>query len=241
MPVSLQPRHSIRRRAAQPVRCLLPLIRSRAWASATSVTEAEPLGDGRPVQTEPKLENTHMVLITAGVTVGVGAARLVSLLTWRWRRTRLGAARAMPPIPQKVARAAPPLPQARHPLVLPGTFDSPGPRPARGLHRAGGSGLTRAGGWTRLRAPDRGHRRPQTPPLRACFGLAVCARARARLVWRCRRRLDAARARSPAPRGAGRSAAASSTARDRAPYCTHVYLHGVAAEEIAEIPAPLLP
>jgi hypothetical protein len=44
--------------------------------------------------------------------VGIGAAGLVGLLTWRWRRTRLGAARAMPPLPTKMA-ATQPLPEPR--------------------------------------------------------------------------------------------------------------------------------
>jgi len=49
----------------------------------------------------------------AAVIVGAGAAGLVGLLVWRLRRTRMGAARTMPPLPSNVARAAQPLPQAR--------------------------------------------------------------------------------------------------------------------------------
>jgi hypothetical protein len=64
-------------------------------------------------------ELLHVFLIVAGVVVGVGAAGLVGLLTWRWRRTQADAARAMPPLPSKVARAAQPLPQARPARVLP--------------------------------------------------------------------------------------------------------------------------
>jgi hypothetical protein len=64
-------------------------------------------------------ELLHVFLIVAGVVVGVGAASLVGLLTWRWRRTQADAARAMPPLPSKVARAAQPLPKARPARVLP--------------------------------------------------------------------------------------------------------------------------
>jgi len=56
-------------------------------------------------------ELLRVLLITAGVIVGVGAASLVGLIAWRWR-SRKDAARAMPPR-TLVARAAPPLPQAR--------------------------------------------------------------------------------------------------------------------------------
>ena len=41
-------------------------------------------------------ELVHVLLIVAGVIVGVGAARLVGLLAWQLRRTRVDAARAMP-------------------------------------------------------------------------------------------------------------------------------------------------
>ena len=61
-------------------------------------------------------ELLHALIIMTAVIVGVGAAGLVGLLTWRWRRTRLAAARAMPPLPSKLARAAQPLPQARRAL-----------------------------------------------------------------------------------------------------------------------------
>ena len=55
-----------------------------------------------------------------------------------------------------------------------------------------------------------------------------------------RRRLDAARARSPAPRGAGRPAVPSVPA---AGHCSEipVHLHGVSAEDIAAIPARQIP
>jgi hypothetical protein len=70
-------------------------------------------------------ELVQMVLIAAAVIVGVGAAGLVGLLTWRWRRTLTDAARAMPPDPgavsplHGVARAAPPLPEPRPALGRP--------------------------------------------------------------------------------------------------------------------------
>jgi hypothetical protein len=63
-------------------------------------------------------ELVHVLLIVAGVIVGAGAARLVGLLAWQLRRTRVDAARAMPPR-TLVARAAPPLPQARRAAELP--------------------------------------------------------------------------------------------------------------------------
>ena len=53
-------------------------------------------------------ELLRVLLIAAGVIVGVGAASLVGLIAWRWR-SRKDAARAMPPR-TLVARAAPPLP-----------------------------------------------------------------------------------------------------------------------------------
>ena len=62
-------------------------------------------------------ELLHVLLIAAGVIVGVGAASLVGLIAWRWR-SRKDAARAMPPR-TLVARAAPPLPQARRAAELP--------------------------------------------------------------------------------------------------------------------------
>jgi hypothetical protein len=58
-------------------------------------------------------ELVHVLLIVAGVIVGVGAAGLVGLLAWRWHRTQADAARAMPPLPPRVARAAQPLPEPR--------------------------------------------------------------------------------------------------------------------------------
>lgn len=66
----------------------------------------------------------------AGVIVGVGAAGLVGLLAWQLRRTRIDAARAMPPR-TLVARAAPPLPQARRAGELPA---APQGEPPGGLH-----------------------------------------------------------------------------------------------------------
>jgi hypothetical protein len=44
------------------------------------------------------------------------------LLTWRWRRTQADAARAMPPLPTKMARAAQPLPKAWPVHALPAEF-----------------------------------------------------------------------------------------------------------------------
>ena len=65
-------------------------------------------------------ELLQMVLTTAAVIVGIGAAGVVGLLTWRWRRHRhTDAARATLPNPgavtplHGVARAAPPLPKPR--------------------------------------------------------------------------------------------------------------------------------
>ena len=57
-------------------------------------------------------ELVQVLLIVAGVIVGVGAAGLAGLPAWQLRRTRVDAARAMPPR-TLVARAAPPLLQAR--------------------------------------------------------------------------------------------------------------------------------
>ncbi len=57
----------------------------------------------------------HLVLIVAGVIVGVGATVLAALLVWRWRNWKASAARAMPPIHQKMARAASPLPEGTAP------------------------------------------------------------------------------------------------------------------------------
>jgi hypothetical protein len=64
-------------------------------------------------------ELLHVLLIAAGVIVGVGAASLVGLLAWRWRRWHPDAARAMPPLPRKMARVAQPLPKAQLAHVLP--------------------------------------------------------------------------------------------------------------------------
>jgi hypothetical protein len=75
-------------------------------------------------------ELVHVLLIVAGVIVGVGAAGLAGLLAWQLRRTRVDAARAMPPR-TLVARAAPPLPQARRAGELPA---APQHEPPGGLH-----------------------------------------------------------------------------------------------------------
>ncbi len=74
-------------------------------------------------------ELLRVLLIAAGVIVGVGAASLVGLIAWRWR-SRKDAARAMPPR-TLVARAAPPLPQARRTAELPA---APQREPPGGLH-----------------------------------------------------------------------------------------------------------
>jgi hypothetical protein len=70
-----------------------------------------------PVVLDAAAELLRVLLIAAGVIVGVGAASLVGLIAWRWR-SRKDAARAMPPR-TLVARAAPPLPQARRTAELP--------------------------------------------------------------------------------------------------------------------------
>jgi hypothetical protein len=64
-------------------------------------------------------ELLNIVLIAAAVIGGLGAAGLVALLAWQWRRTLAGAARATPPLPAKVVRAALPLPKAQRPRELP--------------------------------------------------------------------------------------------------------------------------
>jgi hypothetical protein len=74
-------------------------------------------------------ELLRVLLIAAGVIVGVGAASLVGLIAWRWR-SRKAAARAMPPRPL-VARAAPPLLQARRAGEPPA---APQREPPGGLH-----------------------------------------------------------------------------------------------------------
>jgi hypothetical protein len=61
----------------------------------------------------------RLVPIVMGVIVGVGATALAALLARRWRDRKTSAARAMPPIRQKMVRAASPLPQARRPDALP--------------------------------------------------------------------------------------------------------------------------
>jgi hypothetical protein len=76
-------------------------------------------------------ELVHVLLIVAGVIVGAGAAGLAGLLAWQLRRTRVDAARAMPPLPSKMVRAARPLPQARRAGELPA---APQREPPGGLH-----------------------------------------------------------------------------------------------------------
>jgi hypothetical protein len=78
-----------------------------------------------PVVLGAAAELLHVLLIVAGVVVGAGAACLVGLLAWRWRRTRLTAARAehalqgaMHPLP-RVTRAAQPLPKPRPAIEQP--------------------------------------------------------------------------------------------------------------------------
>jgi hypothetical protein len=72
----------------------------------------------------------HVLLIVAGVIVDVGAAGLAGLLAWQLRRTRVDAARAMPPR-TLVVRAARPLPQARRAGGLPAASQR---EPPGGLH-----------------------------------------------------------------------------------------------------------
>jgi hypothetical protein len=57
------------------------------------------------------IEVVQVVLIAAVVIVGVDAAGLVGLLTWRWRRSQADAARNRPPLAPKLVRAAQPLPE----------------------------------------------------------------------------------------------------------------------------------
>jgi len=76
-------------------------------------------------------ELVHVLLIMAGVAVGAGAAGLAGLLAWRLRRTRVDAARTMPPLPSKMVRAARPLPQARRAGELPAAAQR---EPPGGLH-----------------------------------------------------------------------------------------------------------
>jgi len=74
-----------------------------------------------------------VVVIVAGVIVGLGAVCVGGLLAWRWRRPRLDAARTAPPAfaETKVVRAAPPLPHERQAPELTAT---PGRKPPSGLH-----------------------------------------------------------------------------------------------------------
>jgi hypothetical protein len=83
-----------------------------------------------PVVVDAVAELVHVLLIAAGVIVGVGADGLAGLLAWQLRRTRVDAARAMPPR-TLVARAAPPLPQARRAGELPTASQR---EPPGGLH-----------------------------------------------------------------------------------------------------------
>jgi hypothetical protein len=62
-------------------------------------------------------ELLHIVLIVAGVIVGVGAVSLGGLLAWRWRHSQSDAARAIA-VPPRVVRAAPPL-SAERPAIAP--------------------------------------------------------------------------------------------------------------------------
>ena len=68
-------------------------------------------------------ELVYVLMIVVAVTAGIGAVGLVGLLAWRWRRTRLTAARArlpgaVPPLPG-VTRAAQPLPEPRRRVLAP--------------------------------------------------------------------------------------------------------------------------
>jgi hypothetical protein len=75
----------------------------------------------------------HVLVIVAGVIVGVGAVCVGGLLAWRWRRPRLDAARTAPPAfaQAKVVRAAPPLPRERQ---APELTSTPGRELPGGLH-----------------------------------------------------------------------------------------------------------
>lgn len=66
-------------------------------------------------------ELVHVLVIVAGVIVGLGAVCVGGLLAWRWRRPRLDAARTAPPAfaTAKAVRAAPPPPQERQVPELP--------------------------------------------------------------------------------------------------------------------------
>lgn len=75
-----------------------------------------------PGRRSAEAELVHVLLIAAAVIMPVGAAGLVGLLMWRWRRTQADAARAMPPLPTKMARAAQPLPKAWPVHALPAEF-----------------------------------------------------------------------------------------------------------------------
>jgi hypothetical protein len=85
-----------------------------------------------PAVTAAAAELLHLVLIVAGVIVGVAVLGVGGLLAWRWRRPRLDAARTTPPLlHQKVVRAAPPLPKARQ---LPEIPAAPGRELPGALH-----------------------------------------------------------------------------------------------------------
>jgi hypothetical protein len=71
-------------------------------------------------------EIVYVLVIVAGVIVKAGAAGLAGPLIWRWRRSRLDAARAVPPVCGAVyrlrrpVRAAQPLPPQRAAVERPG-------------------------------------------------------------------------------------------------------------------------
>jgi hypothetical protein len=75
-------------------------------------------------------ELLRVLLIAAGVIVGVGGASLVGLIAWRWR-SRKAAARAMPPRTLVARAAQPPLLQARRAGELPAASQR---EPPGGLH-----------------------------------------------------------------------------------------------------------
>jgi hypothetical protein len=79
------------------------------------------------------VELVHVLVILAGVIVGVGAVGVGGLLAWRWRRPRQDAARTMPPsfASAKVVRAAPPPPRERQ---VPELTSTPGRELPGGLH-----------------------------------------------------------------------------------------------------------
>ena len=74
-----------------------------------------------PATAAAAAELFHVLVIVAGVIVGIGAVCMGGLLARRWHRPRLDAARTAPPTfaQAKVVRAAPPLPQERQAPELP--------------------------------------------------------------------------------------------------------------------------